>query len=65
MVATELQVIVRFRFHDGGVEEFKRLSAQCMAIVRTRDTGTLQYDTYVTTTRPSASSSSGSATRTR
>jgi quinol monooxygenase YgiN len=46
MAATELQAIVRFRFHDGDVEEFKRLSAQCMEIVRTKDTGTLQYDTY-------------------
>jgi quinol monooxygenase YgiN len=46
MASTELQAIVRFRFHDGDVEEFKRLSAQCMEIVRTQDTGTLQYDTY-------------------
>src|SRR6476646_10736037 len=48
MAATELQAIVRFRFrfHDGDVDEFKRLSAQCMEIVRTQDTGTLQYDTY-------------------
>jgi quinol monooxygenase YgiN len=46
MAPTELQAIVRFRFHDGDVEEFKRLSAQCMEIVRTQDTGTLQYDTY-------------------
>ena len=33
MAATELQAIVRFRFHDGSVEAFKRLSAQCMDIV--------------------------------
>ena len=46
MTATELQAVVRFRFHDGAVEEFKRLSAECMEIVRTKDTGTLQYDTY-------------------
>ena len=38
MASTELQAIVRFRFHDGAVEEFKRLSAQCMEIVRARDT---------------------------
>jgi quinol monooxygenase YgiN len=43
---SELQGIVRFRFHAGMVEEFKRLSAQAMEIVRTQDTGTLQYDTY-------------------
>src|SRR4051812_42630281 len=46
MTSTELQAIVRFRFHDGDVEEFKRLSTQCMEIVRAQDTGTLQYDTY-------------------
>jgi quinol monooxygenase YgiN len=42
----ELQGIVRFRFHEGKVEEFKRLSARCMEIVKAQDTGTLQYDTY-------------------
>jgi quinol monooxygenase YgiN len=46
MASTELQAIVRFRFHDGDVEEFKRLSEQCMEIVRAQDTGTLQYDTF-------------------
>jgi len=46
MASSELQAIVRFRFRDGDVEEFKRLSVQCMEIVRTQDTGTLQYDTY-------------------
>jgi quinol monooxygenase YgiN len=43
---SELQGIARFRFHKGKVEEFKRLSAQCMEIVRTKDTGTLQYEIY-------------------
>jgi quinol monooxygenase YgiN len=43
---SELIGIVRFKFHEGKVEEFKRLSALCMEIVRTQDTGTLQYDTY-------------------
>ena len=42
----ELQGIVRFTFHDDKVEEFKRLSAECLEIVRTKDVGTLQYDTY-------------------
>jgi quinol monooxygenase YgiN len=46
VVENELQAIVRFRFHAGAVEEFKRLSTRCMEIVRARDTGTLQYDTY-------------------
>ena len=43
---SELLGIVRFKFHEGQAEEFKRLSAQAMEIVRARDTGTLQYDTY-------------------
>lgn len=42
----QLQGIVRFTFHEGAVEEFKRLSAECMEVVRAKDTGTLQYDTY-------------------
>jgi quinol monooxygenase YgiN len=42
----ELQSIVRFTFHAGMVEEFKRLSAECIEIVRSKDVGTLQYDTY-------------------
>jgi len=43
---SELLGIARFKFHDGKLEEFKRLSAQAMEIVRTKDSGTLQYDTY-------------------
>jgi quinol monooxygenase YgiN len=43
---SELQGIARFKFHGGKLEEFKRLAAQCMEIVRTKDTGTLQYDIY-------------------
>jgi quinol monooxygenase YgiN len=43
----ELQGIVRFRFDDAAkVEEFKRISAECLEIVQTSDDGTLQYDTY-------------------
>jgi len=38
--------IARFKLHEGKLNEFKRLSAQAMEIVRTKDTGTLQYDTY-------------------
>ena len=43
---SELQGVARFQFHEGKLEEFKRLAAQCMEIVRTEDTGTLQYDIY-------------------
>ena len=43
---SEILGIARFKFHEGKLEEFKRLSAQAMEIVRTKDSGTLQYDTY-------------------
>ena len=43
---SELWGIARFRFHEGKVEEFKRLSAQAMGIVRSKDSGTLQYDVF-------------------
>lgn len=46
MASTELQAIVRFRFHDGAVDTFKRLSQECLAIVQAQDRGTLQYDTF-------------------
>lgn len=44
--SSELLGIARFKIHEGKLEEFKRLSAQCMEIVRAKDTGTLQYDIY-------------------
>lgn len=45
--SSEIQGVGRFKFHDGKVEEFKRLSAQVMDIARAKDTGTLQYTIYV------------------
>jgi quinol monooxygenase YgiN len=41
---TELLGIARFRFHDGMVDEYKRLSERCMQVVREQDSGTLQYE---------------------
>ena len=40
----ELQGIARFEFGDGQLEEFKRLAAQGMEIVRNKDTGTVQFE---------------------
>lgn len=40
----EILGIGRIKFREGTLEEFKRLAAQAMEIVRTMDTGTLQYD---------------------
>jgi quinol monooxygenase YgiN len=45
-IPTELVGIGRFKFHEGKLQEFKRLSQQAMEIVRSMDTGTLQYDIY-------------------
>ncbi len=43
---SELLGIARFKFNEGKREEFERLSSQAMEIVRTKDSGTLQYDTF-------------------
>ncbi|MFL5737669.1 MAG: putative quinol monooxygenase [Actinomycetota bacterium] len=43
----EILGIARFKFHEGKAEEYKRLSAEAMEIVRTKDSGTLQFDTYL------------------
>jgi hypothetical protein len=32
---SEIQGVARFKFHEGKVEEFKRLCAQVMDVVRT------------------------------
>lgn len=38
--------IARFTFHEGRVDDFKRLSQQCRQIVADEDTGTLRYEIY-------------------
>jgi len=42
----EIKGIARVKFHPGKVEEWKRLSEEAMGIVRTRDSGTLQYEIF-------------------
>jgi len=43
----ELHGIARFTIAEDNLEEFKRLAAQCVEIVRAQDIGTtLQYDLY-------------------
>ena len=44
---SEIQGVARFKFHEGKVEEFKRLCAQVMEVVRAKDNGTLQYEIYL------------------
>ena len=41
-----IQVTARLTIHEGKLEEFKELAAQCMRSVRERDSGTLQYDWF-------------------
>jgi quinol monooxygenase YgiN len=43
---SELQSLARLKIHDGKLDEFKRLAAKCAELVRTKDTGTLQYEQY-------------------
>jgi quinol monooxygenase YgiN len=43
---SELMGIARFKINEGKLDEYKRLSDQAMEIVRTKEPGTLQYDTY-------------------
>jgi quinol monooxygenase YgiN len=50
----EILGIARFTFHEGGFEEFERLSEQAMDIVRAKDTGTLQYDVFANADRSEA-----------
>ena len=42
----EIKGIARVKFLPGKVEEWKRLTEQAMEIVRTKDTGTLQYEIF-------------------
>jgi quinol monooxygenase YgiN len=42
----EIKGIARVKFHPGKLEEWKRLTKEAMEIVRTKDTGTLQYEIF-------------------
>ena len=44
---SELLGVARFRFREGKRDEYLRLSDQASEIVRTKDSGTLQYDLYL------------------
>jgi quinol monooxygenase YgiN len=44
---SEIHGTSRIKIRDGRLEEFKRLAAQCVEIVRTKDTGTLEYDLFL------------------
>jgi quinol monooxygenase YgiN len=42
----EIKGIARVKFHPGKLEEWKRLTREAIDIVRTKDTGTLQYEIF-------------------
>ena len=43
----EIKGIARVKFHPGKREEWKRLSKEAMEIVRTKDSGTVQYEIFL------------------
>ena len=40
----EIKGVAGVKFHPGKLQEWKRLTERAMEIVRTKDTGTLQFD---------------------
>ena len=42
----EIKGIARAKIRPGKLDEYKRLCAEAMEIVRTQDTGTLQYEIF-------------------
>lgn len=45
--SNEIHGTGRLVIREGKLEEFKRLAARCVEIVRTQDTGTLEYDLFL------------------
>jgi len=43
----QIQVIGRAKVHEGKLDEFNALAAQCMQTVREKDSGTLEYDWFL------------------
>ncbi|WP_322410646.1 antibiotic biosynthesis monooxygenase family protein [Microbacterium invictum] len=48
--SSEIHGTSRITIHEGKLDEFKRLAAECAAIVRTKDTGTIEYNMYLNAT---------------
>ncbi|MDO9378837.1 MAG: antibiotic biosynthesis monooxygenase [Nocardioidaceae bacterium] len=44
----EIHGSARMVIVEGKLKEFKQLAAQCVEIVRSKDTGTLEYDLFLT-----------------
>jgi quinol monooxygenase YgiN len=43
---SELHAIIRFKVHEGKLEEFRRVATRCMETVRAKDSGTLRYEWF-------------------
>ena len=43
---SELKAVARLNFHEGRLEDFKQVAAEILESVRTKDSGTLQYEIY-------------------
>lgn len=41
-----LQVIARWKIHEGNLESFKKLADKCLEVSKAKDKDTLQYDWY-------------------
>ena len=52
----EIKGIARAKIRPGKLDEYKRLCAEAMEIVRTQDTGTLQYEIFFNEDESSARS---------
>jgi quinol monooxygenase YgiN len=44
---SELRLSVRCDIHEGHLDDFEKAAAACLDIVRTKDSGTLQYTWYM------------------
>lgn len=45
--SNEIHGTSRIAIHEGKLDEFKRLTAECVEIVRTQDIGTLEYELFL------------------
>lgn len=42
----KIQITAKFKIHEGKVEEFKKIAAQCVPAVKANEKGALQYDWF-------------------
>lgn len=53
---SELHCVARLKMHHGKTLKFKRPAVKCAELVRTNDTGTLQYELYLNSVQANAAS---------